>query len=138
MDGSRFDCVAKSWANGISRRTILRGLAASVIGLVAAPAARSEAAITCYAAGQACNFDVECCVGTCTFGVCRCPAGKVNCNGLCRDTCNVICRDLKSDSNNCGFCGNTCRKGSHCANGKCCGQGEVNCGGVCVPQIECV
>jgi hypothetical protein len=147
MDGSRFDSVAKSWANGTSRRTILRGLAAAVVGLVAAPAARSDAAVTCYAAGAACNFDVECCVGTCTLGVCRCPAGKVNCNGLCRDNCdgcptgfrkcNGICRDLKSDSNNCGFCGNTCRKGSHCSNGKCCGQGEVNCGGICVPEIEC-
>ncbi len=148
MDGAWFDSVAKSWASGTSRRSILRGLAAAVVGLAAAPAARSEAAVTCIAAGEACNFDVECCVGTCTFGVCRCPAGKVNCNGFCRDNCdgcptgfrkcNGICRDLKSDRNHCGFCGNTCRKGSHCSNGTCCGQGEVNCGGSCVPQFECV
>jgi hypothetical protein len=147
MDGSRFDGIAKSLAIGTSRRVILRGLAAAVAGVIAAPVARGEAAATCYPAGDSCNADSECCQGTCTLGYCRCPAGTVDCNGLCRDncdgcptgfrTCNGICRDLKSDRNHCGFCGNTCRKGSHCSNGKCCGQGQVNCGGVCVPLAQC-
>ncbi|MEA2528244.1 MAG: hypothetical protein QOF01_3282 [Thermomicrobiales bacterium] len=146
MDGTQFDSIARTWATGMSRRRALRGLAAAVVGLVVAPVARSEAAV-CYASGESCNADSECCQGTCTLGYCRCPAGKVNCNGLCRDNCdgcptgfrkcNGICRDLKTDSTNCGICGNTCRKGSHCSNGKCCGQGQVNCGGACVPQIQC-
>ena len=165
MDGTRFDEIMRGLAKrrhadddagergqtGVSRRWVLRGLTGAmlaVIGGATRPAARSgEAAAICYASGEYCNADSECCQGTCTLGICRCPAGLVNCNGLCRDNCsgcptgwrlcNGVCRDFRTDSRNCGRCGQTCAKGSHCSNGKCCGQGQVNCGGICVPQAQC-
>jgi hypothetical protein len=146
MDVSRFDSIAKTLAVDTSRRRVLRGIAAAVAGLIVAPVARGQAA-TCYAAGDSCNVDSECCVGTCGYGYCRCPAGKTNCNGLCLDNCqgcptgwikcNGVCHDLKTDNGNCGACGHACPKGSHCSNGKCCGPRQVNCGGSCVPLEQC-
>ena len=156
MDGSRFDEIARGLAkrgqSRVSRRRVLRGLTGAmlaVVGGMARPAARDGEAATCYASGEYCNFDVECCQGKCIYGICRCPDGLVNCNGICRESCytyscpsgyrlcNGICRDLRTDSRNCGRCGQTCAKGSHCSNGKCCGQGQVNCGGLCVPIEQC-
>jgi len=155
MDGTRFDALTRGLASGrgLSRRGVLRGLAATVFGgaIAAKPAVDAvdaAAAATCYPSGQYCNADSECCQGTCTLGICRCPAGLVNCNGLCRDNCsgcqtgwrlcNGVCRDTRTDQANCGGCGARCAKGSHCEGGKCCRQGEVNCGGLCVPRIQCV
>ncbi len=169
MDGSRFDTLTKGLARAwdergepdgcderrehgaMTRRRALRGLTGAllgVVGMAAKPVSRGDAAAICYASGEYCNADSECCQGTCTLGICRCPSGLVNCNGLCRDNCsgcpagwrlcNGACRDISTDPRNCGRCGATCAKGSHCENGKCCRQGEVNCGGVCVPRIQCV
>ncbi len=40
-----------------------------------------------------------------------CPAGETDCNGLCRD--------LSTDSDNCGGCGLSCAAGDFCSGGVC-------------------
>lgn len=48
--------------------------------------------------------------------------------------CGGVCRDVASDSLNCGACGNACSAGEVCSAGVCtptCGAGLVNCSGVC-------
>lgn len=68
-----------------------------------------------------------------------CPAGQANCNG--------VCKDLQTDENNCGACGNPCGVAQTCCNGVCknlstdenncgtcgnaCGAGQTCCSGVC-------
>ena len=53
------------------------------------------------------------CVGaaTCQNGSCACPGGTTYCNGQCVD--------LRVDSNNCGWCGNSCWWGGGCFGGSC-------------------
>jgi hypothetical protein len=56
----------------------------------------------------------------------ECRAGMTNCNGYCRD--------LTSDSQNCGACGITCLSGQSCQKGQCsasCASGLIWCNGVC-------
>ncbi|KAJ8471925.1 hypothetical protein OPV22_026268 [Ensete ventricosum] len=56
--------------------------------------------------------------------------------------CKNHCRNVLSDRNNCGFCGNKCGFGQLCCSGKCtavaydvnnCGQ----CGTACPPGLRC-
>lgn len=64
---------------------------------------------------------------TCSAGSCVCPAGTTNCGGVCVNT--------NTSDGNCGFCGNSCTFGVHCANAQCgvngsgCGAGTVSCCG---------
>ncbi len=53
-----------------------------------------------------------------------------NCNeNLCADGCEI---DLKTDSNNCGACGNKCAANQDCVDGTCiCPAGTTRCGDVC-------
>jgi hypothetical protein len=44
-------------------------------------------------------------------GVCACPSG--------RSSCSRICRNLATDSTNCGSCGNACAAGQLCSSGAC-------------------
>lgn len=51
--------------------------------------------------------------------------------------CGQDCVDLRSDSNNCGKCGDVCQSGKTCSAGKCkavktCKSGTTSCGGRCV------
>jgi hypothetical protein len=64
-------------------------------------------------------------------GVCACAGGLTNCSGLCRD--------INTDTANCGGCGVTCAAGEVCSAGDCqcvpacAGRvcGDDGCGGVC-------
>jgi hypothetical protein len=61
--------------------------------------------------------------------MCRtvCGSGQTNCSN--------VCRDLQSDVNNCGTCGNVCGSGQVCSAGACtvvCTGGLTNCSNVCV------
>lgn len=96
----------------------------------------------CGACGVSCegfdpiNMSASCVQGACAFecqvkqeglGVVRVFK---NCNGLLDDGCEV---DSSSDPDNCGVCGNKCKAGERCINGKCgCSGGKLDCGGRCI------
>jgi hypothetical protein len=47
--------------------------------------------------------------------------------------CSTGCKDLASDQQNCGTCGNACASGQTCQSGQClCSAGLLACGGSCV------
>jgi hypothetical protein len=59
----------------------------------------------------------------CESGKCVCPAPNT--------ACGMLCRNLQTDPNNCGTCGNGCNSGT-CVGGKCSGpaaSGLTPCGG---------
>ncbi|MFN8589845.1 MAG: hypothetical protein U0031_00195 [Thermomicrobiales bacterium] len=57
-----------------------------------------------------------------------CPRGLRRCNGRCKD--------LSSDSANCGRCRNVCPTGGQCQAGACiCPPGTTTCGGACVDLL---
>ena len=93
---NRFDDLAMSWADAgaVGRRSMIRGALAAV-GLGAG------AALTGARPAAAAPSDKPV----------RCPAGLTSCGGLCRD--------LTSNVEHCGACGNVCGLDSVCRNGTC-------------------
>jgi hypothetical protein len=78
-------------------------------GVCAASVTPSPAPRT--AVGAACTGASTCAPGSsCVGGVCACDAGKVACNGACRD--------YQTDSHSCGACGFICLHAS-CSDGVC-------------------
>src|SRR5579884_3138994 len=152
MDPTRFDKLAKSLAGGVSRRTVLRGLAGALAG--AAGLTRAAEAAPCAHPGQACTTDADCCGALpCVAGVCQPPGqsggngpGNGNGNGNGTGTgnqgcaagltrCGGACVALGSDVNNCGGCGVVCAAPANaaatCTNGTCgyaCNAGLRDCG----------
>jgi hypothetical protein len=63
MDGSRFDALTRSFAASGSRRRLLRGLIAGVIGLVGIR--ETAAGATCRDGGATCRESANCCSGVC-------------------------------------------------------------------------
>lgn len=64
-------------------------------------------------------------VAQCYGGGCVCPSGQTDCSGYCKD--------LKTDANSCGSCGNKCTGGQICSGGTCkCPDGKILCGGTCI------
>jgi hypothetical protein len=69
MDGQQFDRIARALGSGRSRRSVVKGLAAGVFGLVAGTKAMEQAAagVQCISDGQACSPSGEggssCCEG---------------------------------------------------------------------------
>lgn len=59
-----------------------------------------------------------------------CPAGQLNCAGVCVDTA--------SNPNHCGACGTACASGSACVAGACgCATGQMLCNGGCADPVAC-
>ncbi len=70
----------------------------------------------------------------CALTACTPPSGEECSSG--QSDCSGVCRDLQSDAQNCGTCGNACAAGSTCEAGSCkpavtCGLEQTNCSGVC-------
>ena len=135
MDGTRFDAWTRSLAGGRSRRGALRLLAGGGLGallprLAPAGAAAQEAQAVCGLVGEPCAVNGECCHGNrCNGRRCVCQRGKTDCGGRCRD--------LNTNENHCGECGNRCEAGQSCCGGRCracpCGSVRINgrCHAVC-------
>jgi hypothetical protein len=51
--------------------------------------------------------------------------------------CDGTCRDVSRDNKHCGVCGNACRVGETCSNGRCCPKGKIACNGRCVAPHMC-
>ena len=116
MDSSKFDRLARVLASAPSRRSVLRGLAATALGgAIVGKGDAAEARV-----GQSCNRNRNCgenevCGGN---GECRCndKAGIRQCrDGDGRD----ICVDVRSDNDNCGECNNRCPNRKECRRGRC-------------------
>jgi Concanavalin A-like lectin/glucanases superfamily len=79
------------------------------------------ACIVQSANGSGCSTAPQCQSGNCTSGLC-CANGE--------SACNFTCKNLKTDSNNCGACGQIC-PGAHCTNGSLFAASTCNGAGVC-------
>jgi hypothetical protein len=108
VDGSRFDGIARALAASGSRRRVLAGLAAGVLGI----AGRNRAeAVACRTPGELCRGNPDCCSRACATDaagrrVCQCrtqadcpsPANKclaAACDdGACGTTPGVVCAAL--------------------------------------------
>lgn len=142
MDGHRFDGIAKSFADGVSRRgvlkTLLAGIGAAALGLAGRDGA--DAARICRVNGQLCRtsgIGGDCCSGFCGpkdvngRRHCACPTGSILCGG--------VCVAPGTTSTNCG-CGVQCTKCEDCVAGVCapvaddsgCASGRICCAGQCV------
>lgn len=85
--------------------------------------------------GIACSLGSDCQSGICQGSVCQCPAGTVNCGGVCRNT--------STDPNNCSTCGLVCSLPNatpSCVGGQCrissCNSGYLDCNGSSVDGCE--
>jgi len=71
----------------------------------------------------------------CALTACTPPTGEECASG--QSDCSGVCRDLQSDAQNCGTCGNACAAGFTCQAGSCkpvvvtCGPEQTNCAGAC-------
>jgi hypothetical protein len=152
MDGTRFDAATKSFANGVSRRVLLKSILG---GFAAALTARALPVSACTPPGPLnyCNTDSECCSGSrCINGICQCPTGTKQCGDRCIPSdqtcgpqycptgytqCGTQCIDTSRDRNNCGGCGRVCPSLQICSNGHCCPKGYVYCDGTCRLSTQC-
>ncbi len=112
MEPRRFDSLARALAAGKTRRGILGGLAAFVVGVHSASAQSS------CPPGQIRNRK----------GDCNCPAGT--------DPCPDGCFNRRSDPSNCGRCGNVCLTGEVCQKGACRCPNGVTCGATCTTCLN--
>lgn len=157
MDGQRFDDIARSWADGVSRRKVVKSVAAGIAAaaLTMVGLGKAEAVRICQVRGQVCCVNGDCCGNQCAPDAatgrrrCGCPVGSATCgatccgkgetcqNGQCQSACQTEC------------CADTdCAAGDSCCNGACadlltdanscgacttlCGTGTSCCGGACV------
>lgn len=123
MDAKHFDRLTRQVGAAVTRRSVIAALAAAA-GLVAgrggfAGDAEARPAI-CRASGRYCTRSSQCCNRNCLLGK-RVPRGVRNtCACLAPDLrCNGVCRQVQSDSLNCGACGNVCYDGATCELGEC-------------------
>jgi Stigma-specific protein, Stig1 len=130
MDERRFDALTRTLAAGSTRRTIVRGLIASIPGSLflkrASRDALAQPTDCSMLAGIPCQGDGEC-QGTGTVPIC--PA-NICCDGICIDTLN--------DPANCGGCGTTCAPAESCRRGQCvalCPPDQIYCGDGCYDPL---
>jgi hypothetical protein len=99
MHDRRFDDLTRALAGGASRRGLLRGVAAGLLGTALVRVDRAAAA--CKRVGKPCSGD-NCCAGAvCDDGVCRCEAGLTTCNGPRGAVCVADCPFNQTLSSDC-------------------------------------
>lgn len=136
MDDSRFDRLTRTLARGASRRTVLKTLAGSLLGLGVVSSAQAET--LCGGPGVHCVIDDECCLGSCENRRCACPFGQ----RFCDDVCAECCYDGDClDNGRCeaGSCVSTCLTAGQdgCADATPCCAGHACCGGTCLAGADC-
>ena len=108
-----FDELAKGLSSGaLSRRGALRMLGAAMLGgaLASIPGVAWTKGTRCPRGTHRCP-DGSCVPKGQACGSKGCPTGETKCNGTCRN--------LQTDTLNCGTCGNACPAGHSCVNGGC-------------------
>jgi DNA-binding beta-propeller fold protein YncE len=120
MDPSRIDAVVRSFAAALSRRRALAGLAAlmgSVSGLAAEAKRKRHGAPTTRGPGLAAEArkkkkkKKKKTPGDGCGGGAACRGGQACCGGACKN--------VQTDTTNCGRCGNVCAAGKRCCAGAC-------------------
>jgi len=146
VDDSRFDEITQILAKGISRRIVVRGLGAAVLGAVglarlrpAAAAGNGPCARYCvdnYPAGP----DRAACITAAARGEGQCPS----CGGGNADVCPLydggpyFCTDYQTDPANCGGCRRVCSgEAAICERGVCSTE-LLEVGSPCTADAECV
>jgi hypothetical protein len=128
MDGKGFDHLTRSLALSSTRRRVLAGLAAGVLGVIGS--GQADAAV-CRSVGRTCRGHGNCCSHLCgpkdTGGhrVCQCQS-PADCP--VPEQCHeVTCQN--------GVCGTNVTTGKACGEGKtCCASGDC---GVCCSDADC-
>lgn len=142
MDAERFDRIIKSFANGRTRRALLKSTAAAVAVAVGA-GERARAAQVLRGPGQICRKNGDCvsgatCVATSTGrSVCTCGSGLRACGNRCI-TDGQCCTSAECDASTCQTCNpatNTCTSSCDLAANTVCIAGT--CTGICSWGVAC-
>jgi hypothetical protein len=91
MDGSRFDELTRSLVCSTSRRGLVKGSVAGLLGVALTRLGRGDVSAACKRVGRRCSGD-NCCEGAvCVDGRCQCEAGLTVCNGSRGAVCVAAC-----------------------------------------------
>ncbi len=136
MDGSRFDGLTRTLANGIGRRKTLQGVAGGALGGLLVHLGLEEASAACLKVGQqGCKGpkNKKCCKDRYVIcqGGSKTKTGKCVCKGS-RTDCGGKCVNTQTSAQNCGVCFQPCEAGHSCQGGTCkCAVGD------CVSGLGC-
>jgi len=137
MENRTFDELARTTAQGGTRRGLLRALSGSVLGAGLAWLGIEEAAAACKPPGKKCDKNKDCCAKKCRGNktrTCRCLkhgavcaglGGSECCSGVClleiageSVTCCVSHNDKCNKDSDC--CRSLGKQASACQDGRCC------------------
>jgi hypothetical protein len=88
----------------------------------------------CHYYGPACKGGAICTADPGKWGICKCRQGE----NVCGAGTAARCRNLNTDTANCGTCGTKCTAGTQiCRNGRCCTPDGSTCPAGCGPGGRC-
>jgi hypothetical protein len=146
MDNERFDALSRRIAAGGTRRRALGTIGALALGAAGLGTGLDDVAARpaiCRPGGRYCTHGKQCCSTRCRTGK-RVPIASRNiCECAAPTTlCGRACRDLASDPNNCGACGDRIDPTTHlCCEGEPTPIGNDNCGAcgnACPDGVDCI
>lgn len=152
MDANRFDTLARAMTRAPSRRGVLTGVGALLVGLLGlatTPAAEAKRKKSKKKKKTCTTGTVKCggaCVNTNTnalhCGACdtRCRENLSCIDGVCQGSgcqggripCGALCVDPTDDEAHCGGCGQSCNGDLTCLGGQCGCAAGTRCGNQCV------